>query len=99
MTDTPQHAVPRVDVDDERVRVTEWTFAPSTRTGHHRHEHDYVVVPMCDKTLRIESASGTTHFELKKGVSYARLAGVEHDVVNAGPGPLSFVEIEHKRRG
>ena len=24
-------------------------------------------------------------------------AGVEHDVINAGPAPLSFVEIETKR--
>jgi mannose-6-phosphate isomerase-like protein (cupin superfamily) len=47
--------------------------------------------------LRIESATGTTHFELKKGRSYARRAGVEHDVINAGPAPLSFVEIESKR--
>jgi quercetin dioxygenase-like cupin family protein len=97
MSDTPLMAVPRVDVDDEIVRVTEWSFEPGARTGHHRHEYDYVVVPMCDGLLRIESAAGTTHFELKKGVSYARRAGVEHDVINAGPAPLSFVEIESKR--
>jgi quercetin dioxygenase-like cupin family protein len=97
MSDTPLMAVPRVDVDDERVRVTEWTFAPGARTGHHRHEYDYVVVPMTDGLLRIESATGTMHFELKKGRAYARLAGVEHDVINAGSAPLSFVEIEAKR--
>ena len=97
MSDTPLMAVPRVDVDDERVRVTEWTFAPGARTGHHRHEHDYVVVPMTDGLLRIESAAGTTHFELRKGRAYARVAGVEHDVINAGSVPLSFVEVESKR--
>ena len=97
MSDTPLMAVPRVDVDDERVRVTEWTFAPGARTGHHRHEFDYVVVPMTDGMLRIESAAGTTHFELSKGRAYARLAGVEHDVINAGAAPLSFVEVESKR--
>ena len=36
MSDTPLMAVPRVDVDDERVRVTEWCFEPGARTGHHR---------------------------------------------------------------
>ncbi len=97
MSDTPPMAVPRVDVDDEVVRVTEWRFEPGARTGHHRHEFDYVVVPMTDGLLRIESAAGTTHFELRKGRSYARRAGVEHDVINAGPAPLSFVEIESKR--
>jgi mannose-6-phosphate isomerase-like protein (cupin superfamily) len=34
--------------------------------------------------------------ELKAGVSYARDAGVEHNVVNAGDAPLSFVEVELK---
>ena len=97
MSDSPPMAVPRVDVDDERVRVTEWHFAPGARTGHHRHEYDYVVVPMTDGVLRIESAAGTAHFELRKGRAYARLAGVEHDVINAGDAPLSFVEVESKR--
>jgi quercetin dioxygenase-like cupin family protein len=92
----PLLAVPRVDVDDERVRVTEWRFAPGARTGHHRHEFDYVVVPLADGVLRIESAQGTSHFELRAGRSYARRAGVEHDVINAGPAELAFVEIEHK---
>lgn len=94
---TETTAVPRVDVDDELLRITEWRFAPGTRTGHHRHEYDYVVVPLTDGLLRLESAQGTTHFELKAGRSYARRAGVEHDVINAGPAELAFVEIEHKR--
>ena len=96
MSDPPLMAVPRVDVDDERVRVTEWTFAPGARTGHHRHEHDYVVVPMTDGMLRIESAAGTTHFELRKGHAYARLAGVEHDVINANAFAFAFIEVELK---
>lgn len=90
-------AVPTVLIDNDVVRVTEWRFAPGAATGHHRHEYDYVVVPMTDGLLRIESATGTTHFELRKGRSYARRAGVEHDVINAGPAELSFVEIERKR--
>jgi hypothetical protein len=34
--------------------------------------------------------------ELKCCVAYARAAGVEHNVVNAGSAPLSFVETELK---
>lgn len=98
MPDSPTMAVPRVDVDDARVRVTEWRFAPGARTGHHRHEMDYVVVPLTDGLLRIESAQGVTHFELKAGRAYARLAGVEHDVINAGPTELAFVEVETRPR-
>ena len=43
---TPPSAVATVQLDNERVRVTEWRFAPGAATGWHRHEHDYVVVPM-----------------------------------------------------
>jgi mannose-6-phosphate isomerase-like protein (cupin superfamily) len=34
--------------------------------------------------------------ELKAGVSYARPAGVEHNVVNGSSMPLAFVEVELK---
>jgi len=42
MSDTD--AVATVKVDNARVRVTEWRFAPGAHTGHHRHEYAYVVV-------------------------------------------------------
>ena len=38
-------AVPTVQIDNERVIVTEWRFAPGAETGWHTHGHDYVVVP------------------------------------------------------
>ena len=44
MPDRPQ-AVPTVQIDNARVIVTEWRFAPGAETGWHRHAHDYVVVP------------------------------------------------------
>ena len=43
-----QRATSKVFIDNERVRVTEWRFAPGAATGWHRHEMDYVVVPMAD---------------------------------------------------
>ena len=43
---TDERAVATVKIDNERVRVTEWRFAPGAATGWHRHELDYVVVPM-----------------------------------------------------
>jgi hypothetical protein len=33
---------------------------------------------------------------LSAGLAYQRVAGTEHNVVNAGPAPLSFVETELK---
>ena len=38
-------AVPSVQIDNERTRVTEWRFTPGAATGFHRHEYDYVIVP------------------------------------------------------
>jgi quercetin dioxygenase-like cupin family protein len=90
------NAVPTVQIDNERVRVTEWRFAPGANTGWHRHEMDYVVVPMTTGALLLKEAGGDRTAQLTAGVSYARLSGVEHDVVNPGPGEFVFVEIELK---
>ncbi|HEY7004700.1 MAG TPA: cupin domain-containing protein [Gaiellaceae bacterium] len=85
-----------VQVDNEHVRVTEWRFAPGEATGWHRHELDYVIVPVVGGTIQLESASGSDEAELVPGRSYFREAGVEHDVVNAGGAEVVFVEIELK---
>ncbi len=90
-------ATPTVQIDDDRVRVTEWRFAKGAATGYHRHEYDYVVVPMTTGSLKIVGPDGAESIaELVAGRSYARKAGVEHDVVNAHDGEFVFVEIEIK---
>ncbi len=92
-----QKARPTIQVDNEVARVTEWRFAPGAATGFHRHEYDYVVVPMTTGQLKLIAADGSeTVAELTAGQSYFRKAGVEHDVVNAGDGEFVFVEIEFK---
>ena len=84
-------------VADDRVIVTRFDFAPGAETGWHRHGMAYVVVPVTDGTLLLELPGGeTATATLKAGVPYARMAGVEHNVVNAGSAPLSFVETELK---
>ena len=90
-------AVPTVQVDNDRTRVTEWRFAPGAATGWHRHEYDYVVVPQTTGQLKLVDGEGKeTLADLTAGVSYFREAGVEHDVINASPGEFVFVEIEFK---
>jgi beta-alanine degradation protein BauB len=90
-------AVPTVQIDNDRVRVTEWRFTPGAATGWHRHAHDYVVVPETTGRLELEEKGGTRVAELSAGQAYFREAGVEHDVINANPFPFAFVEIEIKR--
>lgn len=90
-------AVATLQLDDAHLRVTRWDFDPGAETGWHRHGMAYVVVPVNDGTLLLELPGGQTMTaELKAGVSYARAAGVEHNVVNAGKTPLAFVEVELK---
>ena len=90
-------AVPTVQIDNERVCVTEWRFAPGAATGWHKHGHDYVVVPMTTGKLLLEEPGGLTRIaQLTAGVSYSRDAGVEHDVINDNDGEFVFVEVEIK---
>ena len=83
-------------IENERVIVTEWRFAPGAETGCHRHHYDYVVVPQTDGKLLIKSRESKTTNELAEGKSYFRSAGVEHNVVNANEYEFVFIEIEIK---
>ena len=83
-------------LETARVIVTEWRFAPGAETGHHVHAHDYVVVPLTTGKLRLEEPEGTREAQLTAGVSYARLKGVAHNVINANDFEFRFVEVELK---
>jgi quercetin dioxygenase-like cupin family protein len=85
-----------VQVDNDRVKVTEWRFAPGAATGWHRHGYDYVVVPMVTGKLQLEHRSETRMADLTAGHSYYRPLGVEHDVINANDYEFVFVEVEFK---
>ncbi len=88
-------AVATMQVDNNRVRVTKWAFAPGAETGYHRHEYDYVVVPLMTGRLKLIGPDGAESFsDLAAGNSYFREAGVEHNVINASDGDFAFVEIE-----
>jgi quercetin dioxygenase-like cupin family protein len=90
-------AVATVQVDNERVRVTEYRFAPGAETGEHVHEMDYVIVPTATGRLKLVSGKGEeSSAELKQGASYFRKAGVRHNVINANAFEFAFVEIELK---
>jgi quercetin dioxygenase-like cupin family protein len=96
VTKLPQ-AVPTVQADNERVRVTLWRFAPGAETGFHVHEMDYVIVPCLTGRLKLISPQGEETFaELTQGGSYFRQAGVHHNVINANDFEFAFVEVELK---
>jgi len=89
-------AVATVQIDNERVKVTEWRFPPGGETGWHRHAMDYIVVPQKTGALLLETPQGQTASQLTTGLAYARPAGIEHNVINPGADDFVFVEIELK---
>ena len=94
---TRDTAVATTLVNDERVRVTRFDFAPEAETGWHRHEFDYVITTLTECTMLIEEPGGSSRtVEFDADEAYRRQKGVEHNVINAGEAPMSFVEVELK---
>jgi quercetin dioxygenase-like cupin family protein len=96
MLETRQTAVPTIQIENDRVIVTEWKFPPGAETTWHTHEYDYVVVPQTSGKLLIESESGEKTSELTVGRSYSRPKGIKHNVINSNEYEFIFIEIELK---
>jgi quercetin dioxygenase-like cupin family protein len=98
------HVDSKSDVNDVKFKtkglsdvwVVRNTIVPGGHTGWHRHNHDYVVVPVTTGELHIFDGKTTVPAPLRAGVSYARQIGVEHDVINPNNFEFVFVEIELK---
>jgi hypothetical protein len=88
-------------VDDERVRVTTYTFEKAGDTsGPHVHEFDYVLVPVTGGTLTAVSTADGSSRTLTQvaGAPYTGAAGLAHTVTADHDG-IVFVEIELKTQG
>jgi beta-alanine degradation protein BauB len=74
-----------VSADDDRVRVTTWTFeAAGAATGRHRHEFDYIVLPVTGGTFTVTNADGSVReMDQVAGSPYLGTAGTDHDVVSS----------------
>jgi mannose-6-phosphate isomerase-like protein (cupin superfamily) len=87
-----------VQIDNDHVRVSHWRFAAEAATGWHRHELDYVIVPLMAGTLRLDDGQAVTIANLEAAQSYYRPAGVEHDVSNASGHEFRFRRDRAKER-
>lgn len=85
-----------VQLENEHFRVTEWTIMPGGTIPMHRHEYEYVVIPLVTASMRVDNADGSSFdAALETGVSYSRPAGSEHTISNtASAEPIVFVEVE-----
>ena len=69
----------KVLVKNDKVIVTEWSFEVGDSTGHHKHQYNYVVVPMLDGELKIiDKENKETISKLSKGVAYYRAVSYTH---------------------
>ncbi len=95
MNTSRSKGTPTVKIDNDRVRVTEWHFTPGAETGFHRHEWDYIVVPVTSGNLLIvDNDENEVISKLTLGEPYFRKASVEHNVINDNPMNFKFIEIE-----
>jgi beta-alanine degradation protein BauB len=91
------NARPNVNAENERVRVTTWTFQDGESTGHHRHEFDYVIVPVTGGTFAVTTSDGSTREMTQEAATpYLGQAGTTHDVINRSGRVATFIEIEIK---
>ena len=92
----PQAVVTRM-VEDDRVIVTRFDFAPGAETGWHRHGYDYVITAVTDCQMLLEEPGGESREVLvPAGTAYRREEGVEHNVINDNDFEFVFVEVELK---
>ncbi|WP_415237824.1 cupin domain-containing protein [Sneathiella sp.] len=90
--------VSTLQIDNNCTRTTEWRFAPGNETGWHRHEMDYMVVPMVSGQLKMQEPNGKEHIaDLTAGVPYFRDLGVVHNVININDFEFVFIEVEFKQ--
>ena len=64
-------AASNVMIDNERTRVTMWSFKIGEETGQHIHEFDYVIVPMSNGELKIindQIGCPTAAFDIAKTI-------------------------------
>jgi len=85
-----------IQLENEHFRVTQWTIQPGGVIPMHRHDHEYVVVPLVTDTMHVVNADGSEIVaRLTAGQSYTRPAGSEHQVENRdSSAPVVFVEVE-----
>lgn len=89
----------RILIDNDPCRLTLWSFEPGDETGWHFSEKNYVVMPRKEGNVKLLYTNGTEGIaNLSPNAPYFRQAEENHNVENAGDGPLSFFEMEFKSR-
>ncbi len=90
----------RVTYENAQVRVWDFVVEPGKNKGWHRHDLPYVIIPMTDGDIELESAL-TGEIERPKGKigePIWRDAGEVHDLRNVGNASYRNILVEIKQR-
>lgn len=91
-------ATRRVLVDDEKMQVTYYNFAPGEETGWHTHPYDYVVVTFDEGQFELQTTDGKVNRIGSNGLNhYLVRGGMRHCAKNIGTTDMTLIEIELKR--
>jgi beta-alanine degradation protein BauB len=82
-----------MQVEHDGMRISRYDLAAGDRIPWHRHDHDYLVIPLTDGVFEVTGPDGTDLHHVHGGEPYRRDAGTEHELRN-GERPYSFIEIE-----
>ena len=87
----------RIIFENEFVRVWELAVEPGASKGLHRHDLPYVIVPLTEGKIEIESIDGRSYRPNEKvGEAIWRDAGEIHDLKNLGDAVYRNVLVEIK---
>jgi len=88
----------RVMYENALVRVWDFVVEPGRNKGWHRHELPYVIIPMTDGDIELESAltGAIEHPKGKIGEPIWRDAGEVHDLRNVGTATYRNILVEIK---
>ena len=53
-----EKAISTIQLDNELVRITKFSFPPGTETGMHKHLFDYIITPITDGKLTLIDKNG-----------------------------------------
>lgn len=95
MSERPLLAISE-QINNERTCVNHLLFPVGGESQWHRHDRDYVIVPMQDCQLDIDTGEGPKTVSMKAGECYFRYAGVEHNVMNNTDQDIVLIEVEIK---
>jgi predicted metal-dependent enzyme (double-stranded beta helix superfamily) len=85
-------------VDNDKVTVRRWKFAPGEHSPWHTHSLDHVFVVIHGSTIREYHTDGTIRDDYQETghVGFVKGIGLTHSFQNAGTDPYEMVSIELK---